>query len=253
VRGRVEGHDVAIGSPRYITGLIGAMTDAFDADSEGALDAHVAIDRRFAGIVRYRDRIRPGARVLLDRLADLGIDRTLVLSGDQTRNAVAVGRALGIADVRGDLLPADKVAAVRALVDAGERVAMVGDGTNDAPALSAATVGIALAGHGGGITAEAADVVLLVDEPAAIATVIAISRRTMRIARQSLRIGLGLSGIAMIFATLGHVAPAAGALLQEAIDVGVILNALRTTLSATPPPRSSRTSLPMPLAVRGTR
>jgi P-type E1-E2 ATPase len=108
---------------------------------------------------------------------------------------------------------------VQALVKQGHRVLMVGDGTNDAPALSAATVGIALASGGGGITAEAADAVVLADDPTRIAEAIAISRRTLRVAQQSIWAGLGLSAIAMGFAAMGYIPPVVGALLQEGIDV----------------------------------
>jgi Cd2+/Zn2+-exporting ATPase len=150
--------------------------------------------------VEYADALRPGLAGFFAELRRFGVWRTLLLSGDAQANAEDVARAVGIDEARGDLLPEDKVAQVRAFVKAGERVLMVGDGTNDAPALSSETVGIALASGGGGITAEAADAVVLGDDPTRIAEAIAISRRTMRIARQSIWAGLGLSGLAMGFA-----------------------------------------------------
>jgi P-type E1-E2 ATPase len=168
-------------------------------------------------------------------LRRLGVRRTLLLSGDDQANASAVGQAVGIDEAHGDLLPAQKVAFVQRLVKQGERVLMVGDGTNDAPALSSATVGVALASGGGGIAAEAADAVLLADDPSRLTEAIVISRRTLRLARQSIWTGLGLSGAAMIAASLGYVPPVAGALLQEAIDVMVILNALRASISSPGP------------------
>jgi P-type E1-E2 ATPase len=152
-----------------------------------------------------------------------------MLSGDHEENARAVAEQLGIDEVRGDLLPQDKVAVVQALMKQGLRVVMVGDGTNDAPALGTATVGIALAGHGGGITTEAADIVLLVDDPGRVAEAIRIGRRSLSIARQSINVGLGLSATAMVVAAFGYIPPTIGALLQEAIDIAVILNALRAS------------------------
>jgi heavy metal translocating P-type ATPase len=231
VSGNVEGRAVIVGSLAF------ALMRAPGAEDElrrlhgasAGLRALVAVDGRAAGAIEYADRLRPGTDRLFASLKMLGVRRTLLLSGDSAQHTAAIAREAGIAEARGDLLPEDKVAAVRGLVESGEKVLMVGDGTNDAPALSAATVGIAMAGHGGGITAEAADAVVLVDDLDRVAEALAIGRRTLRIARQSIWAGLGLSGVAMLFAAAGHVPPAAGALLQEAIDVAVIINALRTS------------------------
>jgi P-type E1-E2 ATPase len=173
--------------------------------------------------------VRPGLPAFFGELQRLGITRTLLLSGDSTAHTRAIASMVGLSDARGELMPEDKVRIVRKLVDDGEHVVMIGDGTNDAPALSAAHIGIALAGHGGGITAEAADIVMLGDDVSRVADVIRISRRTLRIARQSIRVGLGLSAAAMLVAASGYLPPIAGALLQEAIDVAVIMNALRAS------------------------
>ncbi len=239
VTGDVEGHRVSVGGRRYVLSAIGRPNGARPPnDAAPGLRAYVAIDGAVAGTVEYADRIRHTAAPMLRRLQQLGVRRTIMLSGDSQANASAVAATFGIDQALGDLLPADKVAHVAALNDGGARVLMVGDGTNDAPALEHAYVGIALAGHGGGITAEAADIVILVDDLARVSEAVAIGQRTMRIARQSIWAGLSLSGIAMIFAAAGTIQPVFGALLQEVIDVAVILNALRA--SAGEPRRQSR-------------
>jgi P-type E1-E2 ATPase len=191
----------------------------------------VIVDGNGAGVIEYADRVRPELAGFVPRLRRLGVRRVLLLSGDDQVNATAVGRAVGIEEAHGDLLPEAKVAYVHRLIQEGERVVMVGDGTNDAPALSSATVGIALASGGGGISTEAADAVILADDPTRVADAIEISRRTLRLAKQSIWTGLGLSGIAMIVSALGHIPPIAGAILQEVIDVAVILNALRAAFA----------------------
>ncbi|MBI3789266.1 MAG: heavy metal translocating P-type ATPase [Gemmatimonadetes bacterium] len=231
IAGTVEGHDVAVGSPRWLAERYAARAAELTtlADRAEGLRAFVMVDGVPAAIVHYADALRPGVPQVLARLRALGVARTLLLSGDHGPNAEKIARSLGITEVRGDLLPQDKVTIVQELVARGEAVLMVGDGTNDAPALASATVGIALAGHGGGITAEAADAVLLVDELDRVADAIEIGQRTIRVARQSIGWGLGLSGVAMLVAGAGYIPPTIGALVQEAIDVAVILNALRTS------------------------
>ncbi len=228
VSGVVEGHDITVGSRRLAASRLRSAGEV-SVEGDGLLRAHVVIDGRLAGAIEFSDEIRRGAAPLIGSLPALGIHRTLLLSGDDQHNASEVAAAVGIAEAYGGLLPSDKVDRVASMVNEGLGVLMVGDGTNDAPALARADVGIALAGHGGGITAEAADVVILTDDLARVEDAIAIGRRTMRIARQSIWTGLTLSGAAMILAAAGHITPVAGALLQEAIDVAVILNALRAS------------------------
>jgi P-type E1-E2 ATPase len=231
VVGVVDGKQVLVGARSF---LLERYTNtapeiaALDARTDG-LRAWIAVDGTPAGVLEYADRLRPGAREAIAQLRELGVTRLLVRSGDTASHTTAIATAVGITDARGDLLPEHKVDAIRELVDAGERLVMVGDGTNDAPALGTASVGIALACHGGGITAEAADVVVLADDLDRVVTAIRIARRTLRIARQSIWVGLGLSGVAMGFAAGGMIPPITGALLQEVIDVAVILNALRAS------------------------
>jgi heavy metal translocating P-type ATPase len=230
VLGTVGGQRVLVGS----RGLVeehasGALAGFATATQAPGLRSFVVVDGIAAGTIEYADQLRPGLPDFFARLLHLGIGRVMLLSGDSTAHTQAVASAVGITEARGDLLPADKVAAVKSLVGGGARVLMVGDGTNDAPALTAANVGIALAGHGGGIVAEAADIVILGSDVTRVAGAIAIARRTLTIARQSIWAGLGLSAIAMVVATVGGIAPVAGAILQEAIDVAVIVNALRAS------------------------
>lgn len=236
VTGLVGSDTVAVGSHGYVAEqLTVEANNVIPADLAVGLKAYIAINGRFAGIALYDEQLRNGIPQILADLNALGVRRTLLLSGDHDDHTRAIASALGITEVRGDMLPVDKVNVVNELTAKGERVLMVGDGTNDAPALSAATVGIALAGHGGGVTAEAADLVILVDELNRVPEAIRISRRSMSIARQSVWAGLGMSGAAMLFAAIGKINPVPGALLQEVIDVAVILNALRASVRGRQP------------------
>jgi P-type E1-E2 ATPase len=191
------------------------------------LRAYVGTEHGAVARIEFADQLRPELAPMFADLRTLGIADLHLLSGDKTDNVRTIANAVGITQYAGDLKAQDKVTRVTALEKAGRRVMMVGDGTNDAPSLSSATVGVALAGHGGGVVAEAADVVLLIDDPARIPEAVRIGRRSMMIARQSIAVGLGLSLVGMGFAAAGMLTPVAGALIQEVIDVAVILNALR--------------------------
>jgi heavy metal translocating P-type ATPase len=229
VVGRVHGRLVAVGSRSFVLEQapdVAPALAALEPIGDG-LRAYAVADGRPLAILEFADSLRPGLDAMFAQLRALGIRRTLLLSGDHEANTRAVGEALGLEEVRGDLLASDKARIVAELERGGAHVLMVGDGTNDAPALTAATLGVAMAGSGG-VTAEAADAVILADDPARVPELVAIGRDTLRIARQSIWAGMSLSAIAMVAAALGHVPPTVGALLQEVIDVAVILNALRT-------------------------
>ena len=232
VEGYVDGARVAVGARSFIAERFPAtqrMIQQADSKVDASLRAYVAVDGELRGIVEYGDKIRDGVPALVASLRKAGVRRIMLLSGDRSENAREIATRVGITEVRGDMLPEDKVEVVKRLVDNGESVVMIGDGTNDAPALGTATVGVALASHGRGIATEAADVILLADEPARILDAIEIGRRTMHIARQSIWFGLAVSIAGMVFAALGRITPIAGAAIQEGVDLAVILNALRAS------------------------
>ncbi|WP_310570228.1 heavy metal translocating P-type ATPase [Gemmatimonas sp.] len=239
VTGMVNGRYVAVGSPDFVRERVPSMAARLSALEVGAsgLRAYVATDDSHGGVpngqvpsvarIEFADELREELAPMFAELAALGISDAYLLSGDTTENVAKIAREVGITQFEGDLTAEAKVARVAALEARGRRVVMVGDGTNDAPSLTTATVGIALAGHGGGVVAEAADVVLLIDDPRRVPEAVRIGRRSLMIAKQSIFVGLGLSLVGMGFAAAGMLTPIAGALIQEAIDVAVILNALR--------------------------
>lgn len=186
----------------------------------------VCVDGKPVGAVLLRDPLRRQAPRTMRRLRSAGIDRLVMLTGDRAEPAREVATVLGLDDVYAQQTPADKVAAVRAERERAVTV-MVGDGINDAPALAAATVGVAMGARGATASSEAADVVLTTDRLDRLADAMDIARWSRRIAVQSAVVGMTLSVAAMAVAAFGLLPPAAGALLQEAIDVSVILNALR--------------------------
>jgi soluble P-type ATPase/iron-sulfur cluster repair protein YtfE (RIC family) len=171
------------------------------------------------------DGLREEAPGAVRRLRALGVARILLVSGDRAAAAAPIGRALRLDAVLAGQSPADKIAAVRREA-ALAPTAMVGDGVNDAPALAAADVGIAMGAAGTAAAAEAGDVVLLVDRVDRVAEAVAIARRARGVALRAIGLGMGLSGLAMGAAAAGWLAPLAGALVQEAIDVAAILYAL---------------------------
>jgi heavy metal translocating P-type ATPase len=191
----------------------------------GETTVHISKDDRLLGRIVLRDEMRTEAPNTLRRLRAMGAARVVMLTGYAEDTARRVAEKAGIGEVRSSLLPEEKVAAVASL--APRPVVMVGDGINDAPVLAAADVGIAMGARGATAASESADVVILVDNLERVADIVAISQRTLRIAYQSIGLGIGLSVALMIIATTGVLPAIVGATLQEAVDVITILNSLR--------------------------
>jgi P-type E1-E2 ATPase len=226
VIGRIEGREVIVGGHVFVAGRVGAAAGGPPDLAAGALMVAVAIEGRMAGHLVMSDPLRDGAAEMLAALRRQGVKRLLLATGDRAEVAERVTKGLGFDGIRAGLTPDEKVLLVLTEHKNGP-VMMVGDGVNDAPALAAADVGVAMGARGAAASAEAAEVVLLVDRVDRIAPGIEIARRARRIALESVVAGIGLSVAGMIAAGFGYLTPVQGALLQEAIDVAVILNALR--------------------------
>ncbi len=228
VVGRVDGRSVAVGGLRFVAGRV-ARSDASPLPHDrppGALAVAVGIDGRLSGVLILADELRAGTEAMLSELRALGIERIVLATGDRQEVARFVATGLSLDLVRSELMPDQKILVVLAERKNGP-VMMIVDGVNDAPALAAADVGVAMGAKGAAASAQAADVVLLVDQLDRILPAIRIARRSRLIALQSVIAGIGLSALAMVAASFGLLVPAEGAVIQEVIDVAVIFNALR--------------------------
>ena len=232
IEGVVDKRRAIVGGIHFVSSKLSSssMLSVPRPKAPGAVVVAVAIDGKLAGELVLTDELRSGTQALLQNLRDLGIERIVLATGDRREVADAIAAGLPIDAVRSELTPDQKVLVVLAERKNGP-VMMVGDGVNDAPALAAADIGLAMGARGAAASAEAADVVLLVDQLDRIVPAIRIAQRSRLIALQSVVAGIGLSTIGMIAAAFGYLTPVQGAILQELIDVAVILNALRVLRS----------------------
>lgn len=219
VQATVDGQTVRAGKASYVT------TATIQKVQQTAV--YVAVNDQFVGCVTFTDRVRPEAATTMTTLHRLGITNLLMISGDQPTIAHQIAREVGIDQVHAECLPADKISVLRQLPADQRPVAMVGDGVNDAPSLVTADVGIAMGAHGATAASESADAVVLKDDLTRVSTAVQISRDTMRIARQSVLIGIAICTGLMLIASFGVIPAIIGALFQEAVDTITILYALR--------------------------
>jgi len=224
--GKVKGKSLLVGGSDFVAAQLRDVAADRPATRAGAVVVRLAIDGRLAADIVMADTLREGTAGLLSGLRRLGVARILLATGDRHAVAEAVSKALDLDGVRSELTPDQKVLLVLTERKNGP-VMMVGDGVNDAPALAAADVGVAMGARGAAASAEAADVVLLVDHLNRLMPGFEIARGSRKIALESVIAGIGLSVAGMIAAAFGYLAPVQGAILQELIDVAVIINALR--------------------------
>ncbi|QQE11725.1 heavy metal translocating P-type ATPase [Planctomycetota bacterium] len=234
VVGKVKGKDVAVGKLALFESdewrkLVGEKTEVEglvrELEAEGRTTMVVYGNDRFLGVIGLMDEPREQAKTALERLRAIGVSRQVMLTGDNQRVADAIAGELGIDEAKGDLLPEDKVAAVKGLRDEGQ-VAMVGDGVNDAPAMAGATVGIAMGAAGSDVALETAEVALMSDRLEMLPTAIGLSRKSKMIIRQNLWISMGMVAV-LIPATLFGLEIGPAVVLHEGSTVFVVFNALR--------------------------
>ena len=228
IKAKVEGWTVCVGNTKMMD-AIGAQWH--DCEHIGTI-IHVAIDGEYAGHIVINDKIKEDSAEAIQALKSLGVERTVMLTGDRKEVGEDVAQKLGLTEYHAELLPADKVAYVDELLNSklstlNSQLAFVGDGINDAPVLARADVGIAMGGLGSDAAIEAADVVLMDDKPSKIALAIRIARRTLRIAKQNVWFAIGVKVAVLILAAFGIATMWMAVFADVGVTVLAVLNAMR--------------------------
>ncbi|ALS01171.1 cobalt ABC transporter ATP-binding protein [Enterococcus silesiacus] len=220
VKATIEGKVVRVGKPAFVSPK--KIEDTVDQTA-----VYVSEDEQFLGYITFNDSIRPEAKKTMDQLQTLHVNHLLMLTGDHQKVADDIAKEVGITEVYAECLPQDKINVLKKIVNADRPVIMVGDGVNDAPSLAIADVGIAMGARGATAASETADAVILKDDLEKVSTAVAISKDTMKIAKQSVLIGILICTILMLIASTGIIPALLGAILQEVVDTVSILSSLR--------------------------
>lgn len=232
VRGKINNIDYIFGKLAFLQeeGVIAdqkILEEHKNLQNQGRIAVYLSANKKLIGSVIFADVIRPEIKQLFLDMKNQGMEKIVMLTGDKKNVAHLIGKQLGLTDIHAECLPEQKVIEVQEHKKEFGSVAMVGDGVNDAPALATADVGIAIGGHGSTASSESGDIVITGDNLTRVGQALKIARETIKIAKQSIFFGMGVSVILMVIAAFGHIIPVYGALLQEGLDVIVILNALR--------------------------
>ncbi|KRN56779.1 heavy metal translocating P-type ATPase [Carnobacterium divergens] len=220
VAAEVEGQEIKVGKLAFV-----APNQTPEGIKQTAL--FISVNNQYAGFITFTDTIRSEAKETISQLKAEGLTKVMMLTGDQKDVATTIAKEVGITDVNAECLPGDKIAALKEIPDSERPIIMVGDGVNDAPSLTIADIGIAMGAHGSTAASESADVVILKDDLSKVSTVIQLSKDTMKIAKESVLLGILICTILMLVASTGIIPALLGAALQEVVDVVSIFSALR--------------------------
>ena len=223
VSAEIDGRRVAVGNPKWMA----QQQVTVPAVTAGGTVVYVAIDDAYAGYIRISDRIKPHSAAAIAQLKREGIRRTVMLTGDRQAAAEPIAAQLGVDEVHSELLPADKVSIVEKLLGEGRKVAFIGDGINDAPVLARADVGIAMGAMGSDAAIEAADVVLMDDDPLKTAVAIRAARKCIRIVYENIVFALGVKAICLILGAIGVANMGAAIFADVGVMIIAVLNAIR--------------------------
>ena len=237
VRSEVDGQPVLVGSLKLFDGANGGSPAAgavqaarrltSNLEDAGKTTVVVGQNSQILGVLALADTPRPGVKETMQRLLDLGVEKLVMLTGDNQTVARQIGQTVGMTEVRADLLPEQKLEAIEGLKQEYKAVAMTGDGVNDAPALATATVGIAMGGAGTAVALETADVALMADDLNMLPFAVGLSRASRRIIKENLAIAMGVSGLLIVASVFGVVQLSGAVILHEGSTIIVVLNALR--------------------------
>jgi heavy metal translocating P-type ATPase len=234
VMAEFEGNRVLVGNAKFMSSQLIHVPLQTKASLSKLDDTAIFMARneKICGAIVLGDTLKPNARDSIGKLEQLGISKIVMLTGDTEKTGEKIGRKVGITDVFTEVLPEEKAMQIIELKKAGYRVAMVGDGINDAPALASADVGIAMGAAGSDIAIETADFTIMTDDLEKIPSAISLSRRMLRIAKQSIIIGLSANAIGVALSSAGLINPIMGATIHEIADLFVIFNSARAFASA---------------------
>ncbi len=232
IQARVANQLVKVGNARLFEGSEASLPESARLQTEalenqGKTVILVTIDGAPAGLIAIADILRPSAAPTIARLKSLGVDKTVMLTGDNSRVAAHIAAQVGLSDTRSDLMPEDKLSAIRSLVQQYGIVAMIGDGVNDAPALANASVGIAMGGAGTDVALETADVALMGDDLSQLPSAVGLGRAARAVIAQNLVIALGVIAVLVVASVTGWIGIGIAVIFHEGSTIVVVLNSLR--------------------------